>query len=263
LRAGGLKAQWQVVLTRLRRRDALDSAARLLTDDLPLGADTLVRQSEAGDQLGSLNDVELLRRLSRELLIRQIGLCKIMSSRGVLLIQEKPGETGVLLKALAHATRAQSAAIGQVAVKFEARYAPSRAAVHPPASRDGRQVFRGSSSQGGNLARTSAAGRNSSGILSCSCLRSATVDADLGIERHAGPSGLRAQHRRKRRIAIYQRQRHDFGEFVERLVAHRFELGRQLPPASLAWCRRIISPPRGAHLKRRSMDRYYAGLSTR
>jgi hypothetical protein len=87
-------------------RDALDSAARLLTGDLPLGADTLVRQSEAGDQLASLNDVELLRRLSRELLIRQIGLCEIMTSRGVLLIQEKLGETGVLLKALAHATRA-------------------------------------------------------------------------------------------------------------------------------------------------------------
>jgi hypothetical protein len=46
-----------------------------------------------------------LRRTSRELLIRQIGLCKIMGSRGVLLIQEKPAETGVLLKALAQATR--------------------------------------------------------------------------------------------------------------------------------------------------------------
>lgn len=70
-----------------------------------------MRQSEAGDQLGSLNDVELLRRLSRELLIRQIGLCKIMNSRGVLLIREKPGETGILLKALAHATRAAARAL--------------------------------------------------------------------------------------------------------------------------------------------------------
>jgi hypothetical protein len=92
-------------------RDALDRAARLLTGDLPLGADTLVRQSEADDQLGSLDDVELLRRSSRELLIRQIGLCEIMTSRGVLLIQEKPGETGVLLKALAHATRVAARAL--------------------------------------------------------------------------------------------------------------------------------------------------------
>ena len=75
-------------------RDALDRATRLLTGHLPLGADTSVRQSEASDQLASLNDVELLRRSSRELLIRQIGLCKIMSSRGVLLIREKPAETG-------------------------------------------------------------------------------------------------------------------------------------------------------------------------
>jgi hypothetical protein len=87
-------------------RDAVDRAARLLTGDLPLGADTLVRQSEAGAQLESLNDVELLCRLSRELLIRQIGLCKIMDSRGVLLIRDKPAEAGLLLKALAHATRA-------------------------------------------------------------------------------------------------------------------------------------------------------------
>ena len=54
-------------------RDALDRATRLLTGHLPLGADTSVRQSEAGDQLASLNDVELLRRSSRELLIRQIA----------------------------------------------------------------------------------------------------------------------------------------------------------------------------------------------
>jgi hypothetical protein len=92
-------------------RDALDSAARLLIGDLPLGADTLVRQSEAGDQVGSLNNVQFLRRLARELLIRQIGLCKIMNSRGVLLIREKPGETGVLLKALAQATRAAAHAL--------------------------------------------------------------------------------------------------------------------------------------------------------
>jgi hypothetical protein len=92
-------------------RDALVSAVRLLAGDLPLGADTLVRQSEAGDQLASLDDVELLRRSSRELLIRQIGLCKIKSSRGVLLIREKPAETGVLLKALAHATRAAARAL--------------------------------------------------------------------------------------------------------------------------------------------------------
>jgi hypothetical protein len=71
----------------------------------------LVRQSEAGDQLGSLNDVEFLRRSSRELLVRQIALCKIMCSRGVLLIREKPGETGVLLKALAQATRAAARAL--------------------------------------------------------------------------------------------------------------------------------------------------------
>jgi hypothetical protein len=87
-------------------RQSLEVAARLVTGDLSLGADTLVRQSEAGDQLGSLNDVELLRRSSRELLIRQIVLCEIMTSRGVLLIRDKPGETGELLKALAHATRA-------------------------------------------------------------------------------------------------------------------------------------------------------------
>ena len=92
-------------------RDALDRAVRLLTGDLPLGADTLVRQSEASDQLGSLNDVELLRRSSRELLIRQIGLCKIMNSRGVLLIRDKPAEAGELLKALAHATRAAARAL--------------------------------------------------------------------------------------------------------------------------------------------------------
>jgi hypothetical protein len=70
-----------------------------------------VRQSEAGDQLASLNDVELLRRSSRELLIRQIGLCKIMTSRGVLLIRDKPAEAGELLKALAQATRAAARAL--------------------------------------------------------------------------------------------------------------------------------------------------------
>jgi hypothetical protein len=94
---------WRPVVSGLHpieaARDALDRAARLLTGDLPLGADTLVRQSEAGDQLASLNDVELLRRLSRELLIRQIGLCKIMNSRGVLLIRDKPAEAGEVLKA--------------------------------------------------------------------------------------------------------------------------------------------------------------------
>jgi len=106
---------WRPVVSGLHpieaARDALDRAARLLTGDLPLGADTLVRQSEAGDQLASLNDVELLRRLSRELLIRQIGLCKIMNSRGVLLIRDKPAEAGELLKALAHATRTAARAL--------------------------------------------------------------------------------------------------------------------------------------------------------
>jgi hypothetical protein len=92
-------------------RDALDRATRPLAGHLPLGADTLVRQSEAGDQLASLNDVELLRRSSRELLIRQIGLCKIMNSRGVLLIRDKPAEAGELLKALAHATRTAARAL--------------------------------------------------------------------------------------------------------------------------------------------------------
>ena len=71
----------------------------------------MVRQSEAGDPLGSLNDVELLRRSSRELLIRQIGLCKIMTSRGVLLIRDKPAEAGLVLKALAHATRTAARAL--------------------------------------------------------------------------------------------------------------------------------------------------------
>ena len=132
---------WRPVVSGLHpieaARDALDRATRLLTGHLPLGADTSVRQSEAGDQLASLNDVELLRRSSRELLIRQIGLCKIMSSRGVLLIREKPAETGVLLKALAHATRAAARALNDVG--SQSGRAPSTAPPTVPQS----LVYRG------------------------------------------------------------------------------------------------------------------------
>jgi hypothetical protein len=85
----------------------------LLTGDPALGAEILVRQSQAGEQLGSLSDVELLRRSARELLILQIVLCKLLSSRSVFLVQEKIAETGVLLKALAHASRAAAHALSQ------------------------------------------------------------------------------------------------------------------------------------------------------
>ena len=92
-------------------RDALEVAARLLTADPAIGAEVFLRQSHAGEQLGSLTDVELLRRSIRELMIVQIVLCKIIGSRSAFLVQEKIAETGVLLRALAHATRAASLAI--------------------------------------------------------------------------------------------------------------------------------------------------------
>ena len=91
-------------------RGALDVAARLLTGNPATEADEFVLQSKATEQLGSLSDGELLRRSSRELLFVQIALCKIIASRGVFLVQEKPAETGVLLKTLA-AVRAASLAL--------------------------------------------------------------------------------------------------------------------------------------------------------
>jgi len=75
-----------------------------------MGADELVSRSKVGEQLESLSDSELLRRSVRELLVVQIAVCKIIGSRGVFLIEEKPGETAALLKALAHAIRAASLA---------------------------------------------------------------------------------------------------------------------------------------------------------
>ncbi len=92
-------------------REALEVAARLLTGDPTTGTDGFVRQSNAGEQFESLSDSELLRRSVRELLVVQIALCKVMGSRGVFLVQEKPAETGVLLRALANATRAASLAL--------------------------------------------------------------------------------------------------------------------------------------------------------
>jgi hypothetical protein len=99
----------------------LEVAARLLTGDPALGAEIFVRQSKAGDQLGGLSDVELLRRSARELLILQIVLCKVLDSRSVFLVQEKPAETGVLLRALANATRAGSLAICERPQQLRAR----------------------------------------------------------------------------------------------------------------------------------------------
>jgi hypothetical protein len=92
-------------------REALEVAARLLTGDPATGTDAFVRQSNAGEQFESLSDTELLRRSTRELLIVQIALCKVVGSRGVFLVHEKPAETGVLLRALANATRAASLAL--------------------------------------------------------------------------------------------------------------------------------------------------------
>ena len=94
-------------------RGALEVAARLLTGDPATGADVFLRQSNAGEQLGSLSDGELLRRSTRELLILQIVLCKVIGSRSVFLVEEKIAETGVLLKALAHASRAAAHALSQ------------------------------------------------------------------------------------------------------------------------------------------------------
>jgi hypothetical protein len=72
-----------------------------------------------------------------------------------------------------------------------------------------------------------------SGTLSCSCLRSATSSTRTWVL-SATPAAVVCERNTdaKRRIAIYQRQRHDFGEFVERLVAHRSELGRQFALAT-------------------------------
>jgi hypothetical protein len=92
-------------------RAGLEVAARLLTGDPALGADILVRQSQVGEQLGSLSDGELLRRSIRELMIVQIVLCQVLGTRSVFLVQEKIAETGVLLKALAHASRAAALAL--------------------------------------------------------------------------------------------------------------------------------------------------------
>jgi hypothetical protein len=91
-------------------RDALEVAARLLTADPAIGAEVFLRQSKVSE-LESLTDGELLRRSIRELMIVQIVLCKIIGSRSAFLVQEKIAETGVLLRALAHATRAASLAI--------------------------------------------------------------------------------------------------------------------------------------------------------
>jgi hypothetical protein len=94
-------------------RGALEVAARLLTGDPATGADVFLRQSNAGEQLGSLSDGELLRRSTRELLILQIVLCKVIGSRSAFLVQEKIAETGLLLKALAQASRAAAHALSQ------------------------------------------------------------------------------------------------------------------------------------------------------
>jgi hypothetical protein len=94
-------------------KGALEAAARLLTGDPTVGAGELVGQSKVAEQLGRLSDGELLRRSIRELLILQIVLCKVVCSRGVFLVQEKTGETGILLKALAHASRAAAYAVSQ------------------------------------------------------------------------------------------------------------------------------------------------------
>jgi hypothetical protein len=59
-------------------REALEVAARLLTGDPATGAAELVSRSKVGEQLGGLSDSELLRRSTRELLILQIVLCKVM-----------------------------------------------------------------------------------------------------------------------------------------------------------------------------------------
>jgi hypothetical protein len=92
-------------------REALEVAARLLTGDPSTGTDGFVRQAAAGEQFKSLSDGELLRRSARELLILQIALCKVMCSCGVFLVQQKTAETGILLKALAHASRAAAYAV--------------------------------------------------------------------------------------------------------------------------------------------------------
>jgi hypothetical protein len=94
-------------------RDSLEVAARLLTGNPAIGAEVFLRQSQAVEQLGSLSDGELLRRSVRELMILQIVLCKIIDSRSAFLIQEKIAETGLLLKALAHASRAAAHALSQ------------------------------------------------------------------------------------------------------------------------------------------------------
>ena len=94
-------------------KGALEAAARLLTGDPTVGAGELVGQSKVAEQLGRLSDGELLRRSIRELLILQIVLCKTMGGCGAFLVQEKPAETGVLLKALAHACRAAAYAVSQ------------------------------------------------------------------------------------------------------------------------------------------------------
>ncbi len=94
-------------------RDALEVTARLLTGDAATGTDGFVRQSDAGEQFESLSDSELLRRSTRELMILQIVICKVMGSNGAFLVYEKPAETGALLKALAHASRAAAYAVSQ------------------------------------------------------------------------------------------------------------------------------------------------------
>ena len=93
-------------------RGALEVAARLLTGNPAIGAEVFLRQSNAGE-LESLTDGELLRRSTRELLILEITLCKELTSRCAALVYEKTAETGVLLRALASASRAASLAISR------------------------------------------------------------------------------------------------------------------------------------------------------
>jgi hypothetical protein len=90
----------------------LEVAARLLTGDPALGAEVFLRQSKASE-LESLTDGELLRRSTRELLILEITVCKELTCRCAALVYEKTAETGVLLRALASASRAASLALSQ------------------------------------------------------------------------------------------------------------------------------------------------------
>jgi hypothetical protein len=88
-------------------REALDVAASALTGDL--AAEAFARQAERSEELGDLDDREILRRAARDLLVSSVVLL-----RGEFVVQEKIVKTAVLLTAVATATRVASRALCQL-----------------------------------------------------------------------------------------------------------------------------------------------------